>query len=65
MLLPKKLHSFWLPTGSHEGDSVAPSVKDFYSFSQFVKRARKMKTLGCFLQLRVLKQNFTMKSAKV
>ena len=65
MLLPNKLHSFWLPTRSHEGDSVAPSVEDFYSFSQFVELERKIKTLGCFLLLRVLKKNFTMKSSKV
>ena len=65
MLLPIKLHSFWLPTRSHEVDSLAPGVADFYSFSQIVYLARKIKTLGCFLLLRVLKQNFTMKYAKV
>ena len=56
MLLPIKQHSFWLPTRSHEVDSVAPSVDDFYSFSQIVRRAREIKTLGCFFLLRVLKQ---------
>ena len=36
MLLRNKLPSFWLPTRSHEGDSIEPSVEDYHSFSQFV-----------------------------
>ena len=65
MLLSNKLHSLWLPTRSHEADSGLPSVADFHSITQFVPHARKIKTLGCFLLLRALKENFTIKFANV
>ena len=48
MLLSNKLHSLWLPTRSHEADSGSPSVAVSHSITQFVPRARKIQTLGCF-----------------
>ena len=65
MLLSNKLQSLWLPTRSHEADSGSPSVEDSHSVTQFVPRARKIKTLGCLLLLRALKENFTIKFANV
>ena len=65
MLLSNELNSLWLPTCSHKADSGSPSVEDSQSIIQFVPRAREIKALGCFLLLRALKENFTIKSANV
>ena len=56
MLLSNKLHSLWLPTRSNEADSGSPGVENSLSTTQFVPRARKIKTLGCFFLLRALKK---------
>ena len=49
MLPLNMLHFLQQPICSKELDFVATSVKNFYLFSEYVSRARKMKTFGSAL----------------